>query len=69
MVVIGLDNETVFFEDPAMLGTRGTIPREEFISRWHDYAGNPPFTANSTSLSHPGIFIRGTSYPGFTYVD
>lgn len=72
MVVIGLDNDTVYFEDPSMLGTRGIIPRQEFLSRWHDYLGVPPFSTNSTVLSHAGIFIQGTvpaKYPAFTHVD
>ena len=43
MVVIGLDADNIYFEDPAMLGTRGMIPRQEFLSRWHDYEGAAPF--------------------------
>lgn len=72
MVVIGLDSSNVYFEDPAMLGTRGVIPRQEFLSRWHDYEGIPPFGNSSTVLYHAGIFIRGkepAAYPEFTYVD
>jgi len=72
MVVIGLDDKNVYFEDPAMLGTRGVISRQEFLSRWHDYLGTPPFGANSTALYHAGIFIWGNEpagYPGTTHVD
>ncbi|MDV2481450.1 hypothetical protein F8E02_05415 [Methanoculleus sp. Wushi-C6] len=72
MVVIGFDSENVYFEDPAMLGTRGKIPRQEFLSRWHDYLGTPPFGVNSTALYQAGIFIRGNEsagYPAFTHVD
>jgi len=72
MVVIGLDRSNVYFEDPALLGTRGEIPRQEFLSRWHDYEGGPPFRNSSTILYHAGIFIRGkepAKYPEFTYVD
>jgi len=72
MVVIGLDDENVYFEDPSMLGTRGMIPMQEFLSRWHDYLGTPPFGAYSTALYHAGIFIRGNEpaeYPAFTHVD
>ena len=71
MVVIGIDSHNVYFEDPSMLGTRGMIPRQEFLSRWHDYEGPAPFGANSTILYHAGIFISGSGpedYPAFTYV-
>jgi len=72
MVVIGLDGENVYFEDPAMLGTRGMIPREEFLSRWHDHPGMLPFGENSTALHHAGIVIQGNKSagcPAFTHVD
>lgn len=35
MVVIGYDEENIYFEDPWILGTRGFIPRDEFLKRWH----------------------------------
>jgi uncharacterized protein len=72
MIVIGLDEENVYFEDPSQLGTRGEIPRQEFLSRWHDYEGPAPFNANSTPMYHTGIFIFGSkpaNYPAFTHVD
>jgi uncharacterized protein len=72
MVVIGIDQENTYFEDPSLLGTRGVIPRQEFLSRWHDYEGAPPFGVNSTVLYHAGIFISGNrpaAYPVFTHVD
>ncbi len=31
MVVIGVDNENVYFEDPAVLGSRGYISNQEFL--------------------------------------
>jgi uncharacterized protein len=72
MVVIGMDSHNVYFEDPSMLGTRGMIPRDEFVSRWHDYQGDPPFDKNASILNHMGIFIRETppaQYPAFVYVE
>ena len=48
MVVIGLDKDNVYFEDPSLLGSRGYIPRQEFLSRWHDYEG-----VCQTSISDP----------------
>ena len=41
MVVIGMDDRNVFFEDPSMLGSRGIIPRAEFEERWHDVDDRP----------------------------
>ena len=72
MVVIGLDKDNVYFEDPSLLGSRGFIPRQEFLSRWHDYEGTSLSGPNSTVFSHLGIIIRGNEpavYPTFTYVD
>ena len=55
-----------------MLGTRGVTPRQEFLSRWHDYEGSPPLSNTSKVLYHAGIFIRGkepATYPEFTHVN
>lgn len=52
MVVIGMDEENVYFEDPSLLGSRGFMPLEEFSDRWHDYDGD----VNYYGL---GIFIEG----------
>lgn len=36
VVVMGLDKNNVYVEDPSLLGSRGVIPRAEFEQRWHD---------------------------------
>lgn len=41
MVVVGLDDKQVYFEDPSIQGSLGTIPREEFLHRWHDIDDKP----------------------------
>ena len=57
MVVIGIDNTNVYFEDPAILGSRGYIPNQEFLDRWHDtYVDS---TGNNTTNTHLGIVITG----------
>jgi uncharacterized protein len=56
MVVIGLDNENVYLEDPAVLGSRGYIPNQEFLDRWHDTYQDPNAGTNITT-SHLGIII------------
>ena len=72
LMVIGLDEKNVYFEDTTMPGIRGVIPREEFVSRWYDCVGAPPFNVNPAIPHHAGIFIRGNTpaaFPAITYVD
>jgi uncharacterized protein len=57
MVVIGIDNTNVYFEDPAILGSRGYIPNQEFSDRWHDIYQDS--TGNNTTNIHLGIIITG----------
>jgi len=52
MVVIGIDEENVYIEDPSLLGSQGFIPREEFLERWHDYDVEKEYYGL-------GIFIKG----------
>nr|WP_319537460.1 C39 family peptidase [uncultured Methanospirillum sp.] len=59
MVVIGIDSRNVYFEDPALLGTRGVIPIDEFLSRWHFRMGGEGPDDPETTYIHPGIFISG----------
>lgn len=35
-VVIGMDDDFIYFEDPALIGSIGYLYQEEFIERWHD---------------------------------
>lgn len=51
VVVIGMDDKRVWFEDPSLLGTRGYIDLQEFQDRWHDKDDIPYIQS--------GIFIRG----------
>jgi hypothetical protein len=53
LMVIGLDEKNVYFEDTTMPGIRGVIPREEFVSRWHDCVGAPQFNVNPGSCTMP----------------
>ncbi|MGD0783626.1 MAG: cysteine peptidase family C39 domain-containing protein [Candidatus Aminicenantales bacterium] len=58
-IILGLDAASVYVEDPSLLGCRGIIPREEFLERWHDYEGPPPFGAGRRAYVRMGIFIEG----------
>jgi len=59
MVLLGMDNRNLYFEDPSLLGSRGFIPRQEFLDRWHDYEGEPPLDAKDRAYIHMAIFISG----------
>ncbi|HPZ10016.1 MAG TPA: C39 family peptidase [Candidatus Eremiobacteraeota bacterium] len=64
MVLIGMDKENIYFEDPSLFGSRGSMKREEFLERWHDYEGETPFNPEkSRPYIHLGIFIRGDKPP------
>lgn len=54
MVVIGIDQDNVYFEDPSLLGSRGFIPRDQFLERWHDVDGK------GRQYLRLGIPIQGT---------
>lgn len=75
VVLIGVDGENLVFEDPSLLGTRGYIPRAEFLDRWRDYEGNPPYGASDPgdrAYVRAAIFIEGTrpaAPPALTRID
>ena len=69
LVFIGYDDENLYFEDPVLFGTRASIPRAEFESRWHDYEGETYATATEINY-HLGIFIFGSEHsPIFEHVE
>ena len=37
MVIIGMDSDLFFFEDPRLLNNVMYIRKTEFMTRWHDY--------------------------------
>ena len=59
MVLLAMDAGNLYFEDPSLLGARGTIPRAEFIDRWHDYEGDPPLDTTDRTYVRMAIFIKG----------
>lgn len=68
LVVIGMDDQNIYFEDPALLGSRGYIPLQEFQERWH-YLN--PQTGNNTTMTHLGIMVTGkpVSLPPFIKIE
>jgi predicted double-glycine peptidase len=72
VIVIGLDSRSVYVEDPSLLGTRGIIPRAEFVARWHDYRGVPPYDPLDRAYVRLGVFVAGSNpdhKPAFTPVE
>jgi len=63
MVLLGMDGESLYFEDPSLLGARGVIPRAEFVDRWHDYEGEPPLDPTDRKYVRMAMFIRGDRPP------
>lgn len=74
MVVVGVDSQNVYLQDPTILGSTGYIPIQEFLDRWHatfqngtsntTNSTNTTNTTNSTNLNtlfynHLGIIITG----------
>lgn len=60
MVVIGLDDRNVYLEDPALIGSRLSVPRDTFVSLWHDYESELPVQPDAHKYYHLGVFINGT---------
>ena len=58
VVVIGIDNENVYMEDPAILGSRGYLTNQEFLDRWN-YTYQDPSSGNNITAYHSGIVITG----------
>jgi len=61
MVLLAMDAANLYFEDPSLLGSRGVIPRAEFVDRWHDYEGEPPLDPSDRKFVHMAIFLRGAA--------
>jgi uncharacterized protein len=70
-VVVGIDKNNIYIEDPSLLGSVGCMPINEFLNRWHDYWGNPPYNPSSCiTYNHLTIFIYGNpaKQDKFTYI-
>jgi len=61
VIVIGMDDSNVYFEDPSILGSRGWLSQSEFLARWHDYSGEAPCcTVNDKTYLQLSISVKGT---------
>jgi predicted double-glycine peptidase len=57
IVVLGVDDESVYFQDPYLRMGKGFVPRREFERHWHQVMGGDH--ARHPKLMRLAIFIRG----------
>ena len=66
VVLVGYDDDNLYFMDPSTARFCAYIPRDEFVQRWHDTVG-----ANNAKKQHMTIFVKPrnpsiTPYTGAT---
>jgi uncharacterized protein len=57
IVVLGVDKEYVYFQDPFVRMSKAFVPRKTFEEHWHQVMGGKLET--NPKLVHLGIFVRG----------
>ncbi len=57
IVVLGVDPDYVYFQDPYMRMSKAFVPRKMFEAHWHQVMGGDLKT--NPKLIHLGIFVRG----------
>ena len=57
IVVLGVDANYVYFQDPYMRMSKAFVPRRTFEAHWHQVMGGD--LKRNPKLIHLGIFIRG----------
>lgn len=57
IVVLGVDRNNVYFQDPYVLMSKAFVPRKLFEAHWHHAMGGD--VENEPKLRRVGIFIRG----------
>ena len=58
IVVLAIDDDYVYFQDPYIRMGKGFVPRKTFEDHWHQIMGGRKL-ARSSELMHLAIFIRG----------
>ena len=59
IVVLAVDADYVYFQDPYIRMGKGFVPRSAFDEHWHQIMGGAEL-ARSEKLHHVAIFIKGT---------
>ena len=57
VVVLGVDKDYVYIQDPYMRMSKAFVPRKAFEDHWHQVMGGD--LENKPKLIHLGIFVRG----------
>jgi uncharacterized protein len=57
IVVLGVDADYVYFQDPYMRMSKAFVPRKTFEAHWHQVMGGD--LKSNPKLMHLGIFVRG----------
>src|SRR5262245_33513250 len=57
IVVLGVDKDYVYFQDPYVRMSKAFVPRRSFEEHWHQAMGGD--RVNNPELIHLGIFVRG----------
>ena len=57
VVVLGVDKDYVYIQDPYMRMSKAFVPRKSFEDHWHQVMGGD--LENKPKLIHLGIFVRG----------
>lgn len=53
VVAVGYDSKNLYFEDPSLMESIGSITQSEFLDRWHDYKGSDDYDPEtSVTVSH-----------------
>ena len=58
IVVLAVDKDYVYFQDPYIRMGKGFVPRSTFQEHWHQMMGGRK-AARSPKLMQPAIFVRG----------
>ena len=57
IVVLAIDQDYVYFQDPYVRMSKAFVPRKSFEEHWHQVMGG--YLATNPRLTHLAIFIRG----------
>ena len=57
IVVLGVDEQNVYFQDPYARNCKAFVPRKMFEDHWHQVMGGD--LKRNPKLYHVGIFVRG----------
>jgi hypothetical protein len=57
IVILGVDKDYVYFQDPYAMMSKAFMPRKAFEAHWHQVMGGE--RASQPQLRHVGIFVRG----------